>query len=221
MEIIPAILPKDFNEIDEKTSLVVGLAKTVQIDICDGKFVQSTTWPYKKADENFEAIIREERGMPSWEDIDYEFDLMIKDPTEDEARKWLSAGAKRIVFHVESSADLSPIFAVLKGLVDIGLSLDIQTSLDVIEKYKDSISYIQFMGITKVGFQGQAFDPRVLEKIKEAKEKYPSLEVQVDGGVSLATAEELAKAGADRLVAGSVLFGSDNIVDTYRKLVNV
>lgn len=221
MEIIPAILPKDFDEIEEKTALVVGLVPIVQIDICDGKFVPNVTWPYKKRDENFESIICEKEGMPSWEDLDYEFDLMIKDPTENDVRQWLSAGALRIVLHAESSADLNPVLGVLNGLVEIGLAINIQTPIDIVEKYKDKISYIQFMGITKVGFQGQAFDPRVLEKIKEAKEKYPDLPVQVDGGISLATAEQLAKAGVDRLVAGSALFESDNIVDTYRKLKQI
>jgi len=218
MEIIPAILPRDFKEIEEKAELVQGLAPLVQVDICDGKFVPNTTWPYKKPDQNFEALLHEDRGMPFWEETDYEFDLMIQDPTEDDARKWLSAGAVRIVLHVESSPDLTPVISVLNGLVEIGLALNISTPLDVIEKYKDTISFIQFMGITKIGFQGQAFDPRVLEKIQESKEKYPDLPVQVDGGVSPATAAELRKAGADRLVAGSVLFESDNIVDTYNEL---
>lgn len=221
MEIIPAILPRDFSEIEDKVSYVRGLAPIVQIDICDGKFVPSTTWPYKKRDENFEQIIKEERGMPSWEDLNYEFDLMIKDPSEDDARQWLSAGAVRIVLHAESSLDLTPVMNVLNGLVEVGLAINIQTPLDVIEKYKDKITYVQFMGITKIGFQGQAFDPKVLAKIKECKEKCPTLIVQVDGGVSLATAEQLAEAGADRLVAGSVLFGSDNIVDTYRRLEQI
>lgn len=221
MEIIPAILPKDFNEIEEKTSLVVGLAPIVQIDICDGKFVPNTTWPYKKRDENFEAIIREERGMPEWEELDYEFDLMIKDPTEEEARQWLLAGAKRIVLHAESAADLHPAMKVLNGLVEIGLALNIDTPLEVIGKYKDQISYLQFMGITKVGFQGQAFDSRVSEKIKKSKELYPNFRVQVDGGVSFTSADELKEAGADSLVAGSVIFASDNIVDTYRKLERI
>ena len=57
MEIIPAILPKDFAEIEEKIEMVIGIAPLVQIDICDGKFVTSTTWPYKKSDENFEKIL--------------------------------------------------------------------------------------------------------------------------------------------------------------------
>ncbi|MDP3962842.1 MAG: hypothetical protein Q8Q03_03180 [bacterium] len=221
MEIIPAILPRDFKEIEEKTILIKGLAEIVQVDICDGKFVPNTTWPYKKRDQNFESIVQEDRGMPLWEDMDYEFDLMIKDPSVDDARQWLSAGAVRIVLHAESSNDLAPVMAVLDGLVEIGLSLNIQTSLDAIEKYKDKISFIQFMGITKVGFQGQAFDPRVLEKIKEAKEKYPELPVQVDGGVSLGIAAQLKEAGADRVVAGSAIFESENIVDTYRKFQRI
>ncbi len=224
MEIIPAILPRDFNEIEDKTSLLRGLADTVQIDICDGKFVPNTTWPYKKRDENFESIIHEDRGMPEWEELDYEFDLMIKDPTEDEARQWLSAGAKRIVLHAESSSNLHPVIEVLNGLVEIGLALNVATPIDLIEKiepHKDHISYIQLMGIDKIGFQGQAFDEKVVKKIKEVKEKYPNMIIQIDGGVSMETAPILAKAGADRLVAGSVLFGSDNIVDTYRQLERI
>lgn len=221
MEIIPAILPRDFKEIEEKTLLIKGLAPMVQIDICDGKFVQSSTWPYKKRDQNFESIIHEDRGMPLWEDINYEFDLMIKNPSEDDARQWLSAGASRIILHIESSSDLTPCMKVLNGLAEIGLALNIQTPISEIDKYKDQISYVQFMGITKIGFQGQAFDPRVLGKIKEIKEKYPDLIIQVDGGVSIATADELARAGADRVVVGSALFNSDNIVDTYKQLKHI
>lgn len=221
MEIIPAILPKNFDEIEEKTLMVKGLVDFVQVDICDGKFVPSVTWPYKKKDEDFEDIIQEKRGMPLWEDIDYEFDLMIKDPTEHDARQWLSAGATRIVLHAESSPDLTLVIAVLYGLVEIGLSLNIQTPLNVIDKYIDKISYIQFMGITKVGFQGQAFDPRVLTKIEESKERYSSLPVQVDGGISLATARDIEEAGAERLVAGSAIFESENPAEIIRKFKSI
>jgi pentose-5-phosphate-3-epimerase len=111
MEIIPAILPKNFREIEEKIDLIKDFSNKVQIDICDGKYVPTITWPYWKADvkpdENFEAILREDRGMPEWERIDYEFDLMIKDPSEDDARKWLSAGA-------------TTNFTVIAGLTNIG-----------------------------------------------------------------------------------------------------
>lgn len=221
MNIIPAILPRDWKEIEEKAALVSGLAPKVQIDICDGKYVPSVTWPYKKRDENYDAILREEKGMPEWESIDYEFDLMIKDPVENDIRNWLSAGAARIVLHADSSPDLMPCMNVTHGLAEIGLALNIQTPIEVIEKYKEKISYVQLMGITKVGFQGQAFDQRVLIKIKEIKARYPEMIVQIDGGVSFATADQLSEAGADRLVVGSALFESDNVVDTYRKLERI
>jgi ribulose-phosphate 3-epimerase len=221
MEIIPAILPKNFKEIEDKIELIRGISDFVQIDICDGKFVRSTTWPYWKQDENFEKILREEMGMPSWEDIDYEFDLMIDNPTEDDARKWLSAGAERVVLHLESSNDLNPIISILSGLVEIGIAIDLKTNVDEIEKYEDKIQFIQCMGINKVGFQGQKFDQDTINKVKEIKFKYPNLKIQIDGGVSLENASLLKDAGADRLVVGSALFESDNIVHSFEELRNI
>ena len=157
MEIIPAILPKNFREIEEKIELIVGISNIVQIDICDGKFVPSTTWPYWKPDENFEKILREERGMPEWEKINYEFDLMIDNPSVDDARKWLSAGAERIVLHHESSKDLSLVIAVLDGLVQIGIAVNLTTNLEEVKKYSEKIQFIQVMGIRKASFQSQKF----------------------------------------------------------------
>lgn len=221
MEIIPAILPKDFSEIEEKVLQIKGLSKIVQIDICDGKFVSSITWPYRKTDENFEKILREDRGMPEWENMNYEFDLMIDSPNEDDARKWLSAGAERIVLHHESSKDLSPIIAVLDGLVEVGVSINVSTNPKDIEKYISKIQFIQCMGIKRVGFQGQDFDPSVVNKIKEIKTLFPNTKVSVDGGVTLENAPLLKHAGADRLVVGSAIFESDNIVDTYNKFKQI
>jgi pentose-5-phosphate-3-epimerase len=54
MEIIPAILPRDFAEIEEKVELIKGLCPLVQIDICDGKFVTSTTWPQTQRPKLFQ-----------------------------------------------------------------------------------------------------------------------------------------------------------------------
>ena len=221
MEIIPAILPKNFSEIEEKIELIKDIADFVQIDICDGKFVKSTTWPYWKPDENFEKILHEERGMPAWEDIDYEFDLMIENPTEDDARKWLSAGAERIVLHNESSNDLSPVISVLSGLVEIGIAIDLNTDISEIKKYEDKIKFIQIMGIRKVGFQGQKFDPDTIEKVKALKNMYTNHKIQVDGGVSLENALLLKNAGADRLIVGSALFENEDIVHSYEEFKKI
>ncbi len=217
MEIIPAILPKKFSEIEEKIEMINGLSDIVQIDICDGKFVPTITWPYWKTDENFEAIIREERGMPEWESIDYEFDLMIDNPSSDDARKWLSAGAERITLHLESSKDLKPVIDVLHGLVEIGIAIGNQTPIEDLKKYIDRIQYIQVMGIRKAGFQGQKFESNTFDKIKELKANFPNIKIQVDGGVNEENAVSLKDLGVDRVVVGSALFNSENIVDTIEQ----
>ena len=82
IEIIPAILPKNYEDLKNKIALVRGIVPVVQIDICDGIFVPSKTWPFSTGgaeDYNFHRILNEEEGMPFWEDIDFEFDLMVVD----------------------------------------------------------------------------------------------------------------------------------------------
>lgn len=225
MEIIPAILPKNFNEIVEKVELIKNVADIVQIDICDGKFVPSVTWPYwksyEKPDENFEAILHEERGMPAWEKIDYEFDLMIENPSTDDARKWLSAGAKSIVLHFESSKDLSPVINILHGLVEMGIAIDSKTNIQEIKKYSDKMDFIQIMGIRKAGFQGQKFESNTLDKIKEVKKIFPNLKIQIDGGITLENAPLLKHNGVDRLIIGSALFESENIIHSLEQFKRI
>src|SRR3989338_7620319 len=124
-EIIPAILPKNYEELKNKIALVRGVALVVQVDICDGIFVKSVTWPFPD-DQHFSAILNEEEGMPFWEE----------------------------------------------------------------------------------------FDEKCLEHIKTLKEKFPDLIISVDGGVNFETAEEILDAGADRLVIGSAIFNTDDIIGT-------
>lgn len=221
MQITPAILPKKFSEIEEKIEQIIGTTDLVQVDICDGKFVPTITWPYWKTDENFEAILREERGMPEWEKINYEFDLMIDKPTEDDARKWLSAGAERIILHLASSDDLNPLIDVLHGLVEIGIAVNNTADISDLDKYIDKIQFIQVMGIRKAGFQGQQFETKALDKVKELRAKYPEMKIQVDGGVDLENVESIKNAGADVVVVGSALFNSENVFETLEEFKSI
>lgn len=212
IEIIPAILPKDFAEVEDKASLVLGSVKTVQIDICDGQFVPNATWPYKKHDLTFDKLLKEEEGLPGWEKLNYEIDLMVN-RAEEIVEDWVSAGATRIIIHAEMKGDLGLTIANLKDRAEIGLALNIETPIDVIEKYKDDIQFIQCMGIDHIGFQGQKFDEEVVNKVREIKTKYSDLPISVDGGVSLENASKLIEAGANRLVVGSAIFDSDNVFE--------
>lgn len=215
-EIIPAILPQDFAELRDKAELVKGAAKAVQVDICDGHFVPNFTWPYKKHDRNFDDMVKEEAGLPEWKELDYEFDLMVDKP-EEVVERWVSIGAKRLIIHAEARGDVAGAVAMLQGRLEVGLALDEKTELEVMDGYGDRLSFVQLMGIDRVGFQGQAFDHNVVGRIKQVRLKHPELPISVDGGVSLETAPELIAAGADRLVVGSAIFGSDNPIETIGK----
>jgi ribulose-phosphate 3-epimerase len=217
IEIIPAILPQDFNEIVEKLERIKGLAKTVQIDICDGHFVPSFTWPYKKHDDNFDRIVHEDEGMPFWENFDFEFDLMINNP-EKVVEDWILAGASRIIIHAEAKGDIKKTVEMLRGRAEVGIALNIDTPINTIDLFSDSIQFVQLMGIDKIGFQGQTFDTKVIDNIKSVKSKYPNLSISIDGGVSIDTSHLLKQAGADRLVAGSAIFHSDNPGEVIHKL---
>lgn len=212
IEIIPAVLPKDFFELEEKIGLVKDFVKTVQIDVCDGQFTPQPTWPYRKHDDFFERIIHEEDGLPGWEKLNFEIDLMANKP-EEKIEDWVQAGATRIILHAESKGDLADAIEKMSGRVEIGLALNVETPVSVIDPFKDKIQVVQLMGIDSIGFQHQPFDVKVIQKIKEVKAAYPGLVVSVDGGVSLETAPQLLEAGAERLVAGSAIFGSDNYIE--------
>lgn len=221
MEIIPAILPKNFNDLIEKLSLVKGIVPLVQIDITDGVFVPSITWPFNQKNEgNFEKIKTQEEGIPFWDDFDFELDLMIKNP-EENLDDWINTGASRMIIHIESTDKLNEIIEKLNGIVEIGVAINIDTPNEKIYPYLDKIDFVQFMGIEKIGFQGEPFSEKVLGKIKNIREKRPGIVISVDGGVDLKNAEHLKKAGTNRVAVGSSLFKSSDIIETVDKFKEI
>jgi len=238
-EIIPAILPEDIDDLREKLSLISGIIPLAQIDVCDGRFAPTKTWPYKKGvDETFLRIVGQEEGFPFWDSVDFEADLMVKHP-ENIVDDWISAGAKRVIIHIESTPDPLSLFQKIKleyGAsdessygVETGVALNIETPneevyellSEVDDEGKQAIDFVQFMGIENIGYQGEPFDERVFEKIRELRERFPDIIISVDGGVSLENASELIEAGANRLVSGSAIFESGDIAGTIEVFQNI
>ena len=206
-EIISAIMPSSFKDLQERYSLIKGYVDTVQIDVMDGEFVPSKDWPYIGGE--LEKI-----------DFDFEVDLMVKDP-ESVVESWVQAGAKRIIIHIESTEKIEEVFLKIPSDIEVGIALNTTTPNEKIYPLIEKIDFIQFMGIAKIGYQGQEFDERVLEKIKDLREKYSRVIISVDGAVSLETAPKLIEAGANRLAVGSAIFGSNNIENTIKKLASI
>ncbi len=210
IEIIPALMPQSEKGISGAAEMFSELVKTVQLDIMDGVFVPETTWPYEKGSDEV-AVPPEILDGP----LQFEIDLMVARP-ENELIKWSTAGATRLIAHIESIEDFDRFWEeadwVRMGAIDkqieIGLALDIETPNTDLDPYIDKIDFIQCMGIAKIGYQGEAFDERVLEKISDLRQHYPDTIISVDGGVNLETAGRLKEAGATRLVSGSAILNS-------------
>jgi ribulose-phosphate 3-epimerase len=223
-EIIPAILPKNFEDLKNKVGVMRGLVPIVQIDLCDGKFVPTVTWPFHEKDaQSLDDILNEREGMPYWDEINFELDLMVSDAIENFSN-YLSMGARRVVFHIEAVGDVVEFKEFLEGIdlyvregVDMGIAINNDTALETIFPIISNIDFVQVMGIKHIGMQGADFDERVLERISELKNKFPELVVSVDGSVNEETAPRLLLAGAGRLVVGSAIWQSDDIIGEIYK----
>ena len=227
VEIIPAIIPQSFAEIEEKTGQIKNVAKTVQIDITDGVFVPEKSWPYIPQGRNeFESLVRGERGFPHWEELNYEIDLMVNEP-ELVIQNWITAGAARIIVHIESTAHVNDIVKSFgKDELgsfrshELGIALNIETPNDTIYSLMCQIDFIQCMGMEIIGHQGEPFSEKVIPKIKDLRKRFPEAILSVDGGVNEKSAPKLIAAGANRLVSGSALWGAPDIKKAIKILQN-
>ncbi|MCX6753534.1 MAG: hypothetical protein NTV03_00535 [Candidatus Nomurabacteria bacterium] len=226
-EVIPAVLAKNINDLRQKIANVVNIARIVQIDICDGKFVESKSWPMDRDDkESIALILDEEEGMPYWENLDFEFDLMVKDAIK-QFDFFVRLGAKRIIFHLEAENEnelkefINSIDPYTRENLEIGIAINTTTGVEKLFPFINSIDFVQCMGIEHIGFQGESFDDRVLNQIEDLKSQYPDLIISIDGCVNEETAPRLVKAGANRLVVGSALMRSFDVKETMKELENL
>jgi ribulose-phosphate 3-epimerase len=222
--IIPAVLPKNFNALKEQLERVRGSTKLVQIDVVDGRFAHNRTWPYKDGSA-FATIVKEEHGLPFWDEFDFEFDLMIEDPFE-RVMDFMHAGASRIIVHAKAPGAVE----ALQKLADLRLNDDgaftMKTGValmpdmqpEVLEHFDAYIDFVQVMGIARVGFQGEPFEKRALYLLERLRRRYPALELQVDGAVDLDNAHALVEAGATRLIVGHAIFEADDPKAEIEKL---
>lgn len=199
IQIVPAILDKtleDFkahiNQLKNSHSFQEGW---VHIDFADNEFVANKT------------IGVEEVGKVDT-NLKKEAHLMVKRPLEwiDDLKK---AGFKRVVFHFESEDNISEVIETVKNAgMEVGIAVNPQTPIELLEQYKDKIDQVLIMGIIP-GFQGQPFIPATIGRIKELKSKGWPVKISVDGSVRDSNAKELVDAGVDQLVSGSFLLKGD------------
>ena len=241
VEIIPAILPEDFSDLEEKLSIVAGFVPLVHIDITNETLTPKANWPYSPngeagggVDTDFLKIVNEVEGFPFWEETSFEAHLMVRNPKEI-IEDWILAGAERLVIHLESfenDSELSRTLAILKNRFDknssylgieVGLAVNMETNMEKVYSHVLEADFIHLMSIDKIGEQGQKFNLKIFDRIKALKEKFPETIIAVDGGINLDNAHELIEVGASRLVIGSAIFTAsepEEVLQDFQELTS-
>ncbi len=225
--IVPAVIPTSRKDLEEKLSQLSGVCEEVQIDIVDGVFAGPPSWPYSTDPNEPEQMLSDGELLPYAGEFTFEIDLMSADP-EGAAGAWIGLGASRLTVHSESTRYIPRFLSsthstyghdaeFTPGLLALGISIGIETDLALIEPHLKKIDYVQFMGIRKIGHMGEPFDTRVLAKIALFRKRYPTIEIQVDGGVTLENAPKLLDAGVKRLVVGSALWKAPDLGSRYQE----
>src|SRR3989344_3219164 len=206
--IVPAVLPQSREDLEEKLALFSKHtdADMVQIDVVDGRFAKPASWPYANGSKEFAAMIARGETLPYLGRFRYEVDLMTSDP-EQVTGLWIAAGVSRITVHAESTTYLPKIITDL--VRKYGYDRDFAPGL---------LSFGLAIGIAAIGKQGQPFDTRVIQKIATFRKRHPTVEIQVDGGVTKQTAPLLLAAGVDRLIVGHVLLQAKDMREEYEEL---
>ncbi len=212
IQIAPSILSADFANL-ERDIVAVSKADWLHFDVMDGHFVPNITvgLPVLKR-------IAEVSPLP------VDVHLMVDDPST-WAPAFAEAGAASVTFHAEACDDPVALARKIRAL-HTRASVALKPGTDV-EPFLDDLSEFDMILIMTVepGFGGQAFMPDMLPKIRTlraaAQNAGSDLWIQVDGGISADTVEQVVDAGADVLVAGSAVYGAANPnaeVETLRVL---
>jgi ribulose-phosphate 3-epimerase len=225
IEIIPAILTKKKAEFMSRIKTANKFAKTVQIDIMDGLFVDNET-PAKLNDGSWYREYLTKNGNRS---PNIELHLMVINPWE-VINDWKELhGVSRIIWHVEIPINHEEMIRAIhdlsfKSCLAINPDTPLKQILPFIEKepkkkgaqkyYADSVLV---MGVIP-GFSGQDFIPSALKTISTLHKKYPHLPISVDGGVNQKTKKDIKNAGATRLCASGAIFLADDPKSAYNNL---
>ena len=206
----PSILSADFSQLGKQVALIEkGGADLIHVDVMDGHFVPNISFG--------SAVMKSVRESTN---LNFDVHLMIEEP-DLYIDDFLTDKTEYITVHQEACRHLHRTIGHIKSLgIKAGVSLNPATSIETLTEIISDVDLILLMSVNP-GFGGQKFIQGTLDKIRRLSEMRKStgtgFMIEVDGGVNLENAASLIEAGADILVAGSAVFGAEDIVERIRE----
>jgi len=211
IRIAPSLLAADFSRLaDEIAQAEAGGADWFHLDVMDGHFVPNLTFG-----PLIVSAIRKCTKLP------LDTHLMIESP-EQYLEAFRDAGSDHITVHQEVCSHLQGTIARIKELGSkAGVSINPVTPATTLAQIVPEVDQILIMSVN-AGFGGQRFIEATLQRLKDTKSMIRSsgrdVRLEVDGGIDVANAPLVVRAGADVLVAGTSIFHSPNIAQAVRDL---
>ncbi|MBT3662244.1 MAG: ribulose-phosphate 3-epimerase [Candidatus Marinimicrobia bacterium] len=211
-KLAPSILSADFANLQSALSQCEeGGAHWIHVDVMDNQFVPNLTIG--------PPVVKSLRPKTN-KFIDVH--MMVIEP-EKLVEPFARAGADLITFHIEATDNPQSVIDLIKSTgTKVGISIKPSTPMSDIEPFYDQVDLILVMSV-EPGFGGQGYIPESTKRIRVIKQKLNEqclqdrVMIEVDGGIKLFNAKEVIDAGADVLVAGSAIFGTDDPVQTINE----
>ena len=209
--VAPSILASDFSRLgDELARLERSGADMVHIDVMDGMFVPNITI-------GADVV----RALRACSQMPFDVHLMVEDPDRF-LEAFAEAGASRLTVHAEACRHLERTVQAIRGLgLPAAVALNPHTPLCYLEWVLGGIDMALLMTVNP-GFGGQRFIEGAVDKVRELRgsltAKGAAIDIEVDGGIGPANVGVVAAAGANVIVAGSSLFGADDMREAVGRM---